>query len=113
MSLYAQYIMERAGKGIIENDRGYVTFSDYRDGILLEDLYVVPEFRKQGEAIKFVYSVIDLVKANDLKKIYICVSPGVETPYVGATAMCKALIHHGCKLDHSMTNLLILSKEVN
>lgn len=104
--------MERAGKGIIENEKGYVTFSDYRDGILLEDMYVVPESRKQGQAIKFIDQVIEVVKTNGLKKLYVCVSPGMEMPYVGATAVCKALINHGGKLDHCIPNLLILSKEV-
>lgn len=112
MSLYAQYIKERSNREIIETDQGFVTYVAYKDGLMVEDLYIKPEFRKQGLAIKFVYQVIDIVKANDMKTIYICVAPGIESPYVGATAMCKALLHHGCKLEQSFNNLLILSKEI-
>jgi len=49
----------------IETDYGYCfyTFEDY-PGALIYNLYVYPQFRRQGRAKKLLQSIIDLIKST-------------------------------------------------
>jgi GNAT superfamily N-acetyltransferase len=115
VSLYANFLKERIGKDILEDDKSYVTFCGYRDGIIVEDVYVAPEHRKQGLAIKRIYDVVELCKQHSIKKIYICVSTQHKhsTMHESPTNMTRALINHGCVVDHLIApHAIILSKEI-
>lgn len=114
MSLYAQFVKDRLGKEILEDEESYVTFCKYRDGLIVEDIYVHPHSRKKGLAIKRVDDVIAIAKSLGLPKIYVFVSTiKVDRKiHSSATGMTLAIINHGGLIDHTLSEAIVLSKEI-
>lgn len=50
MNLYAAYLKEREGLEILELDHGFATYKLRPDGCYIQDIYVIPAFRKEGIA---------------------------------------------------------------
>ena len=73
MSLYGDYIKERIGREIIEDDKGFVTYcfpSDYNDEVIyLVDMYVVPEARGDNYCSTLADKVAEIGRENDCKMI--------------------------------------------
>lgn len=109
MSLYSNYIQERTNKRIIETDKGYATYINYEDGIFIEDIYVLPEFRKTGEASKLADKITDIAKQNGYKQIFGAVCPSAN----GSTDSLKVLLAYGFKLKSSIENYIYFYKEIN
>lgn len=60
-SLYADYIKERAGAGIVETKFGFATFSYMVENIVyIQDVYVKPKYRKKGIAKSFADKICNL-----------------------------------------------------
>lgn len=89
-SLYAQYILEREGKEIIEDNEGFVTFIECEDrpGIYIADVYVVPEERKTGKAHSYFDQVEEIAKERG--KTFLRTS--VESALPGWEISLKALM---------------------
>lgn len=66
-SLYAQYINEREGKEIIEDNEGFATYIDCEDGpgIYIADVYVIPEARKTGKAHSYFDQIEEIARGRD------------------------------------------------
>jgi len=69
MSLYSQYINERLGQSIIEDDFGFATY-DFIDqfnvkACYIMDIYVKPEFRRDGHAKRYVDEIEVIAKENN------------------------------------------------
>lgn len=70
MSLYSDYIFEKAGAETIEEEGGFITFLDTTlhpnlevEGIFyLQEIYVAPEYRESGLAAKLTNQVIQIAK---------------------------------------------------
>lgn len=113
MTLYAQYIKERGNKHIVENEWGFATYSAYKDGMCIEDIYVVPGLRKGGIAKEFHDQIVEKVKEMGFKKIYNCVAPSVnQNTQTNPTGMVKWMFSQGYSLDECFNGVLILSKDI-
>lgn len=108
MSLYGDYIKERANREIIESDIGFATYYYLNDGCYVEEIYVKPEFRKSNEASKMADKISEIAKENDYKKLYGTVCPTAN----GATNSLKVLLAYGFSLDSCINNLIILKKDL-
>ena len=51
-SLHAKYIYEREGKYCEESEIGFATYSFGDDYVYIEDLYVLPEYRKGHDMVE-------------------------------------------------------------
>ena len=107
-SLYAEYIESRGGKEIIETEKGFATYYYLEDGCYIEDIFIKEEFRHSGEARKLAGQITEIAKSKGFKKLYGTVCPVAN----GSTYSLKAFLNYGFQLDKSLTNLIILKKEI-
>ena len=101
-SLYAQYVKERQGLGIVETDYGFATFDYVTDTMVyIIDLYVVPEKRKEGLASKLADAICDSARIDG--KTHLLGS--VDVTARGAETSAKILKAYGMqeyKVDGTM-----------
>lgn len=108
MSLYGKYIKERAGKEIIEDDRGFATYYYLNDGVYIENIYVLEDYRKTGVASNYANQIASIAKEKGCVKMFGSVSPKAN----GSTDSLKVLLAYGFKLDSSVDNFIALVKEI-
>lgn len=110
MSLYADYIAERLGHSIIENEDGFATYHFPSEGICyLENIYVRPESRRKNIATTFAKMIEDIAKQKRCHTLL----GSVCTDARGATESLKGLLSFGFKLDRvSDFNLIFFKKEI-
>lgn len=94
MSLYAEYILEREGKLIVEHEDGFATYLIKGDDCYIVDIYVRPAARKSGLASKMADEIADRARALECKFLLGTVNPQTE----GATASLKVLLAYGFEL---------------
>lgn len=107
-SLFAQYILERENKAILETDKGFATYITMEDGLYIEDIYVSPEYRKTSEASLMADTIADIARSKGLKKLYGSVVPSANN----STVSLKVLLAYGFKLQNASNNFIWLVKEV-
>jgi GNAT superfamily N-acetyltransferase len=110
MSLYAEYIKEREGKHIIENEHGFMTYVKIPSSheVYIEDVYIVPEKRKEGLGRTFLERVEQQAKAEGYKYVTGSVKPSAK----GSTASLQALLSVGFKLLSSKDDAIFFVKEL-
>lgn len=109
MSLYGDYIRERLGKAIIENDDGFATYYFVNEKTCyIEDIYVRPEARRTHAASKMADEITEIAKKNGCTDLVGSVAPQA----FGATESMKVLIAYGFKIDVSTNDLIYLKKNI-
>lgn len=109
MSHYADYIREREGKETVEDARGFATYSILQDGVYIQEIYVRPEYRKEGVASHFADVIAGVARAKGYKKLFGSVCPSAR----GSTESLKVLLGYGFKLVSSETNFVWFVKEIS
>ena len=108
-SLYAQYVLERTSDKIIEIPEGFATYRYVApDCVYIIDLFVKPEFRKQGTAKILASRICAEAKKHGAKKLLGTVVPSMKN----STVSISVLIAYGMKLQSSSENLIVLEKEI-
>ena len=69
MSLYAEYLLEREGKHIIEKVYGFCTYEISGDYIYLADIYIKKEHRELGLGKIFLAEIEHRGKQNNCKYV--------------------------------------------
>lgn len=108
MSLYASYLKEREGKEIIESEIGFATYYFLDDGCYIQDIFVLKDYRKIGEASRLAEEIEKIAKSKGYKKLYGTVCPLAN----GSTESIKALLAYGFKLNSSVSNLIAFVKDL-
>lgn len=109
MSLYAQYIAERTNDGILEFGHGFITFRYLNDKqVYIIDIYVEPEYRKNGLASKYADVVCKYAKEKGITEVIGTVVPSMKT----ATESVKVLIAYGMKVCSASTDLIVFKKDI-
>jgi ribosomal protein S18 acetylase RimI-like enzyme len=110
MSLYAQYLMERENKRIVETELGFATFYflPEKDACYIEDIYVRPEYRKNGEAAKMADEIAAIARDKGCKYLLGSVSPSATN----STASLQVLIAYGFRLDVASPNFIVMKKDL-
>lgn len=95
-SHYGQYIAEREGRDIIEDEFGFATYiMNADDGeCYIVDIYVVPEMRKAGIASKYADTIAEIARLNGCDVLSGSVDPTCEN----ATDSLKVLLGYGMNL---------------
>lgn len=107
-SLFGQYIKERTNREIIENHIGFATYVVEKDSIYIEDVFVIPSYRKSRVASDFVNQIAQIAKDKGIKKLYTSVVPTAN----GSTISLVACVKYGFKLDSSANNFILFVKEI-
>lgn len=108
LSLYSQYISEKTNKKILETDTGFATYSITESTVYLEDIYIVPAYRKTGLAAKMADQIAEIAKAKGCSKMFGSVIPTTS----GSTESLKVLLAYGMKLDSATNNFIVFVKEL-
>lgn len=108
MSLFGDYIKERAGKQIVEDEFGFATYSFIKEGCYIEDLYVIPAQRKSGHASRLADRIVNVCKSKGCTALIGTVATGAN----GATDSLKVLLAYGFKLQSAQNEMVLLRKEI-
>lgn len=108
MSLYGEYIKERRDRDIVENEKGFATYVFMPKGVYIEDIYIRPDYRKQGIGREFADKIKDIALEKGVTKMYGSVVPSTK----GSTNSLKALLSYGFSLDSSSNDFIILYKDL-
>lgn len=107
-SLYGQYIAEREGKHIIENEFGFATYFFTGEFCYIEEIFVLEPHRKSGIAAKYADEIAKEAKSVGVNKLLGSVSPKAPS----STQSLKVLLAYGFQLLSSEQNLIYLAKEI-
>lgn len=108
MSMYGDYINEREGKSIIENEKGFATFKINGEICYIEDIYIEPYSRQKHAASDLADKVVEYAKEHGCKTLLGSVNPATNN----ATISLKVLLGYGMKLQGINHNLIWFYKEI-
>lgn len=105
MSNYGNYIKERLGRDIVEDDKGFATYEFYEESqaCYIVDIYVHPDFRKEKVASNYADKIAEIAKERGCKFLYGTVAPGTNH----STESVKVLLGYGFELSHLTNDNLI------
>ena len=106
-SLYKNYAEERTNKKVIETDKGFAVYSYYENAVYIEDIYVLPEYRKEGHAKKIADLICEEAKQ---KEINILIG-SVDAKAKGADESVKTLLAYGMSISDS-NSLIWFKKDI-
>ena len=107
-SNYALYIKEREGKEIIEDSKGFATFTINEDNCYIVDIFVKEEYRQENIASKYADEITMIAKENGCKYLTGSVCPKAH----GSDTSLKVLLAYGFKLESSVNNFIYFRKEI-
>ena len=109
MSLFGDYIKERGNREILEEEYGFVTYVfSSKEECYLEDMYIVPKYRRQKYASKLADKLFVIAKEHGMKSVYTTVVPSTN----GSNESLAGCLQYGFKLLKTEPNLIYLIKEV-
>jgi GNAT superfamily N-acetyltransferase len=112
MSLYGEYIKERLGDYIIEDERGFASYrfieSNGKPAVYIVDLYVRPSLRKEGIAALMADEICKEALRVDCVEMLGTVVPSAK----GATDSAKVLIAYGMQIQSASNDLIIFRKDI-
>lgn len=108
LSLYADYLKERTNDQIIEVDFGFVSYRHLPEekSTYIIDIYVSPDFRKEGLAAKLADQVADEARTLGHLKLLGSVVPSNK----GSTTSLKVLLGYGMFLKSSTNDFIVFEK---
>lgn len=110
MSMYGAYLKERLGDDIIENEKGFATYRFVgEDTVYVIDVYVHPDFRKQGVASDFSDTIMEIGKKRGCTKMITSVVPSPN----GSTNSIRAIIAYGFELDSAANGFILFKKDIS
>lgn len=108
MSLYSEYIKERAGIDTLETENGFMSYRIQGKECFINDVYVRPEHRLTGEGARMLGAVIAIAKEQGCSLLTSTVCPMAK----GSTESLKAVLASGFSLWESTTNLISFKREI-
>jgi GNAT superfamily N-acetyltransferase len=106
--MYAAYLKERENRDILETPYGFAIVQEMSDCLYLQDIYVLPEFRKQGKGREMLLIVEDAARSMGFKKVIGSCCPNTA----GADTSLRVILACGFKLLSCSENIIYLVKEL-
>ncbi len=107
-SLYGQYIKEREGFEILEDENGFATYKISGKECYIRDIFVKPEFRKMNLASKYADEIAEIAKKLGCTHLSGTVAPMAN----GSTQSIQVLLGYGFKLLSSDNQKIVFIKEI-
>lgn len=107
-SLYAQYVKERLGKEVIENDDGFCTIVITNERFYIEDVFVRKEAREKGVAADFGRQACEWAKRMGYKEVW----GSVFAKANGAEYSIQQLAKFGFRIATATQDMIYLKKEL-
>jgi GNAT superfamily N-acetyltransferase len=110
MSIYAAYLKEREDAEVLETPRGFVVYRiTPSDNVYVKDIYVLPDYRKTGEASRLANRVADLAREQSCCRMFGSVDPTAH----GADVSMRALLGYGMRPAFVRDGLVFFRKEIH
>lgn len=106
--MYKDYLKERENLDILETDYGFATVRQMDDCLYLQDIYVKPEFRKQGKGREMLAVVEDAAREMGFSKVLGSCSP----PAAGSDTSLRIILACGFKLLSCDKDIIYLVKDL-
>lgn len=107
-SLYAQYLIEKTERKILESEDGFITYEIEGEHCYIADIFVVKEKRLQGIAMKMCLQVGDIALKEGCKFII----GTVQVRDRESTESLNACLKMGMRLTRSDVNTIYLIREL-
>ncbi len=107
-SHYANYIKEREGREILEDKHGFASYAFTPDAVYIQEIYVLPDYRKDGVAARYADIIAEIARAKGFTKMIGSVCPSAN----GSTESLKVLLAYGFKVHSSEQNLIWFVKQI-
>lgn len=108
MSLWSKCIKEREGHDVIEETWGFIEYHFAHPFCVIDDVYVEPEFRKQGKAKELGYRVEKFAKENGCTHLW----SNIYDSSFNKDETLKVNLAYGFKWAASENGRIILMKEL-
>lgn len=112
MKKYRDYINEREGKTLLENEKGFLTYSyeSYNDekAIYIQDIFVSKEYRSESIATQMADEVAEKAKSELINKLLGSVD--ISAKY--SDVSMKVLLSYGMKPYGVSGNVIFFVKEI-
>jgi GNAT superfamily N-acetyltransferase len=105
---YWAYLKEREGVDVVERPYGFMLLKPDVGALYVQDIFVYPEFRKQGKAQEM------LVLAEDMaaKSGFVALRGSCDPTTNGATESMRMALNYGFKLETVHNGLIYYKKEL-
>jgi ribosomal protein S18 acetylase RimI-like enzyme len=108
VSLYGDYLRERTNDHILETGRGFATYRFVENAVYIVDIYVVPQFRKSGEASQMADAIAKAAKEQGCTKMLGSVVPSMK----GSLDSVKVLLAYGMRPVSAREDFIVFEKEI-
>lgn len=106
--MYAQYLKEREGLELLETEYGFATYKIRPWDCYIQDIYVLPEFRKSGVAAGIADTIALLAKAQGIKMLV----GSVDQRAPSADTSSKVLLGYGMRPYSKEGHMTYYCKEI-
>lgn len=109
-SIYADYIKEKTGDLVLENEKGFAVYRYEMDknAVYITDIYVQPGLRKTGAASELADTIVREAKGKGCTMLIGSVVPRLSD----STISLKVLLGYGMKLFESNSQIIMFTKEI-
>lgn len=110
MSMYKDYIENQIDNRFVhETEKGFIVYNTFSaDECQLEEIYIKPEYRRQGIAKEFYDFASEHARKLDCKYLKGSIVTGVNM----AEESCMCLLKYGYKFWYTDNNIIYLKKEL-
>lgn len=108
LSHYGQYIKERQGTEILENEHGFFTYKISGEECYIIDIFIKKEARRKNIGTEMADNITAIAKESGCKYLTGTCFPSTN----GATESIKAMFSYGFKLHSCVEDKIILIKEI-
>jgi GNAT superfamily N-acetyltransferase len=109
MSMYKDYVeTQLPNRFVYEDEKGFLTYRILDKTCVLEEIYVVPEWRRKGIATEYYKMMEDIAKENNCNCLRGFVGNGIN----GSEGSLKCLLKSGFEIHSTTGEVLILIKEI-
>jgi predicted GNAT superfamily acetyltransferase len=111
--MFKDYLKERLGREMLESEHGFAIYGFNCLGldmphVYIEDIYVTPEKRKSGEAVRLADKIAEMAKSKGIRAMV----GSVAIDATGSETSLKVLIAYGMKPLSANNNTIYMCKEI-
>lgn len=106
--LYFEYLREREGATVLNNEHSFIVYKLQPDHVYLQDIYTAPEARDQKSWLKLYNQFLELMQAEKIKLIFVSVVPSAT----GSDKSLSMALKFGYKLHSANNDVIYLRKEI-
>lgn len=106
--MWTEYMKERFGYSTLVEEYGFVSYTVELGTILLQEIYIKPEFRRVGKSKELLEKLEGIGKERSCSRVW----AQVWTTDVGCSQTLKTALGLGFKVQDANNNRVVIVKEI-